>query len=1099
MYYISQQVSTASKYIVNHFLSEQGAIFRLRLRDIFERYTRIGMNEDIGMLVLGKIKNLDYRIAVELAFNFRWRVILKMLLKMYLVIDKNALTGVYENTYFVNEGECFDINIGDFLSYSNKLRLEMMDVKIFESTYVRSLFRASGVSESLMWNIFYVVGECDIEMLIDICNIRFDVPLELRSHLKMETICVDNIFMTCCIFLAIRESCRLNDLESLKRILNLERNTNLPFELLRYVSDAKGVPIDERLDDFVGDYGYEEEIDLLIYTLCTYYSFEWGRKEFISYLEDNYSSSRHAQIMFDVATYQRSEVLVKKNFFNVEPNAGNVEKVTEMAYDRGNVDLIRFLLNNSDNLKGDLDENALKTAIKKGDCELAQEIINKYPKTLSVSCLEEAVKTRDRFFFNVTIGSGVDLTKPELYEYIFERNYGDKYMVRLLLENGASLGSETPNTIKNLCSIKNYEIVERLLDLFDKDTENAGAKPKTPEIEIKVGTRLTFNKIIPCLFEANLNLNKYYLDRNIEFEEVLEHLELYEELMMVINAGRKNINDTCAIYFSNPSGDTRSNQITRTCYNKLLEIIEYIVKNNLQSKFENTEYDEINGLGYGNNSEVLNDGHYELVKAELVNRNFEILKIIIEYGADINSHDSLILRTAYKAGDVNWINYFISKGAKLKGKSDGFEEACKSNKVEVLQHWIRNGGVVPKNPEYPCINMACLLGNFDMVKLLVENGVDLRNPARNGAGVSRRLGLKRTLKYLLDNNASLGNVCGYKLEYACFIEDVELVKMILDYYDGLEVLERKENTDKMSVEKAESYSNLSNKHSDCFEKYKYTKFLLERGKPIQSNDLLNAIKATVAVANIEILKLLLSYKIELNNDPEILRFFVRVGSVEVLKILLENGLSIKGDPSILKLAIKIKNEETTRLLLRHGAMVISDMYYLANNFNLDDIETLQLMLDYCPGISDGQYLIYIAIETNKLEAVKLLLKNTTELPINVSGCVLRACKSNNPEMLKLILEKGAKIDEGYESGVIQACENNNLEMLNVLFEKRPNLVLNRRYGLQEACDRKNVEMIKLLLKYGANTIEHIGLITNIANEFNDHELIEFCQNKGSGS
>ncbi|OMH78528.1 putative ankyrin repeat protein L25 [Zancudomyces culisetae] len=235
-------------------------------------------------------------------------------------------------------------------------------------------------------------------------------------------------------------------------------------------------------------------------------------------------------------------------------------------------------------------------------------------------------------------------------------------------------------------------------------------------------------------------------------------------MMDIINSKKKDIGNAIQIYLEHLPDAYDIRVIERVSYDKLIEIIEYVVENNLQSTFNDTEYDETNALEVENDIEVLNDRHYELAKSELVSRNFGMLKLLIEYGMNVNSHGNLILKTAYKAGDIGWIDYFIGKGAKFDEESDVFEEACKSDKVEVLEHWIKNGGVVPKNPEYPCINMACLLGNFSMIKLLVESGVDLSNPERNGVRIACRLGQKKTLKYLLDNKAVVGNICRYRLE-----------------------------------------------------------------------------------------------------------------------------------------------------------------------------------------------------------------------------------------------------------------------------------------------------------------------------------------------
>ncbi|OMH82271.1 putative ankyrin repeat protein L25 [Zancudomyces culisetae] len=433
---------------------------------------------------------------------------------------------------------------------------------------------------------------------------------------------------------------------------------------------------------------------------------------------------------------------------------------------------------------------------------------------------------------------------------------------------------------------------------FDNNSKffatQSATKFKTTASEFKVGRGLRFNKTVLCLIREYLPSFTIVPSHYFDFDQFFEYQDIYEELMAIIGAKKKDITNACMLYFGNSSRFGNFKDVTRDQNDKLAEIIDYAIENNLQNILEQNEYEACK-LGYEKDLEVLNDTHYDQAKFELVNQKFEMLKLLIEYGMNIGSTSfmqklfnifigkrnekidptgSLILRTAYKAGDIGWIDYFISKGAKLNGRSDGFEEACRSDKFEVLQHWIKNGGVVPKSPEYPCINMACLLGNFDMVKLLVESGVDLSNPERNGIRIACRLGLKKTLKYLLNKKATLGNICRYQLERACLIEDIGLVKMILQYYDGLGVLERKDESGTKKIENSEHGLFLSDEKINNIEEYNITKTLLERSQPIQNYDLLDGIKVAARTNNTEILKMLLAYNINLSDSAQLLKLQV---------------------------------------------------------------------------------------------------------------------------------------------------------------------------------------------------------------------------------
>ncbi|OMH80969.1 hypothetical protein AX774_g5584, partial [Zancudomyces culisetae] len=230
MYYISQQVSTASKYIVNHILSSIRFSFEWRLENILNRYTRIRTNEAIGALVLRKIKSLDYETALRLAFKYRWKNVLNKLLKMYVVVDESTSAVVHMNTIFMNEDEYLDIDIGKYISQSNEPQKEETDIRVFDSIYIAPIITKIDASDILMCEMLEIVGESDVQMLIDICNARFEFPPDISSSVGRDVRCIDNKFMTCCMLTAARRVCGLNNLGWLKRILDFEFNVNFPFQ-----------------------------------------------------------------------------------------------------------------------------------------------------------------------------------------------------------------------------------------------------------------------------------------------------------------------------------------------------------------------------------------------------------------------------------------------------------------------------------------------------------------------------------------------------------------------------------------------------------------------------------------------------------------------------------------------------------------------------------------------------------------------------------------------------------------------------------------------------------------------------------------------------
>ncbi|OMH80008.1 hypothetical protein AX774_g6560 [Zancudomyces culisetae] len=272
MHYASQQVDTVCKYILQYILSITKHSFNSELRSIFEKYTRINMNEIVGILVFRKIKGLDYETALDIAFEYRWTNILNKLLKMYVVIDRNTSAVVHKGTLFMNEGEHLDIDISGLFSERNESRREENDIDISESLYVRPLFRVRGNSMDLEYQILDISEERDVKMLLDICNTRFEFFPEICGSFERDIICVGKEFLLYCLFTAGEVIVDLDNLELLKQLLDVKINTKFSFQDLQSITNSYGDSYDTEFNNFVMDYGNADKMDLLVYMICTFHS-----------------------------------------------------------------------------------------------------------------------------------------------------------------------------------------------------------------------------------------------------------------------------------------------------------------------------------------------------------------------------------------------------------------------------------------------------------------------------------------------------------------------------------------------------------------------------------------------------------------------------------------------------------------------------------------------------------------------------------------------------------------------------------------------------------------------------------------------------------
>ncbi|OMH83091.1 putative ankyrin repeat protein L25, partial [Zancudomyces culisetae] len=678
MYYASQQVNTVSKYILQYALSNIKDGFEPSLKQIFEKYTKIIMDETAGMLVLRKLKNMNYEFFLGLVLE-------------------NTSTVVYKGTLFMNESEYLDIDIDDLFSEENTSQREVTDIKISGNLYIRPLFTIGESLGIVMGAVLSTFGNEDIKALVNFCRSKIEIPTEVLGFVEKKARYIDSKGIKYLVLMTAGRICNFNNPKLLKMVLDLKLSIDISIQEMELLETRGGFSL-FHLINFLKDFGYTARMYLLVYIAFLYYLVLYQKNELTEFLMNSYPDKACQQILFDMVILHSNVDLVEEYFLKVEPNSENIIRVASMAYRCDREDLIRFLLNNSDKIKSDLDENAVMTAIKNKNYGLIKKIIEKYPKSVSIACLKTAVESDEVRIAKLIIDAGVDLTSPDFEGIEIASSNKNVGMLRLLLENGAIFGLYNSPDILELCYIQGFEVTKHLMERFGNDSSGA----KISEIDIKAGTRLKFNKTLLYLI----------------------------------------------VLFSNYPGNFKD------------------------------------------------------------------------------------------------------------------------------------------------------IGNFDMVKLLVESGVDLSDSNRNGVLAACKLGLKRTLKYLSDNNAVMDYICICYLKRAYIDNDIELVEMILEYYVDLGTLKRRINSDKKEREGLQDHSHLDNENSDRFEEYKVVKTLLEKCKPIENYDLLNVMEMAISWELFDVLKLLATYEIKFHIDTSysynIFNTAIINENIEMVEYLLKNRYIIEG-------------------------------------------------------------------------------------------------------------------------------------------------------------------------------------------------------------
>ncbi|OMH79625.1 putative ankyrin repeat protein L25 [Zancudomyces culisetae] len=498
--------------------------------------------------------------------------------------------------------------------------------------------------------------------------------------------------------------------------------------------------------------------------------------------------------------------------------ASKLQKKTSTDY--STVILESFLkASNEYSLEGGPGETALTTAISLDDFETAAYISRKYVDTVTTSVILQTIINDNMRLLEEFKSIGIDITKvgeKGVWCACINKNIE---ILRLLIKNGTKVQATSGDMLGVICN-ESYCSREIIFELVTNSTNSSNNAAKLHGCA-ETGKTLKFDKIIKA-FLGRLNIH------GRKAMMIMSQLTLGNIWYMQENIKGMYVVSREAIWCY---------AMEWTVKQLLFNIVDHIEKNKLHhtileakitgpiSVFKKTIAGET----------VLSDCDYELAKSNIVDRNLGMIGLLIDGGLDANLSNHLVLRTAYKSGDIGWIDYFIEKGAKLGTEGYcGLDEACQSDNIEVLKHWFRNGGTVPTDPKHNGVRVASSVGNFEMVRLLVKNGACLSDPTYSGIKEACELNHQEILKYLVKNNAAVGDLEYYQWENAVMTGDVKLANMILEYYANMRM--SKKGKERALEEKCTlTLPKTQTPESDP--EYEYLKVVLEHSSIIDEYDL----------------------------------------------------------------------------------------------------------------------------------------------------------------------------------------------------------------------------------------------------------------------
>jgi ankyrin repeat protein len=295
-----------------------------------------------------------------------------------------------------------------------------------------------------------------------------------------------------------------------------------------------------------------------------------------------------------------------------------------------------------------------------------------------------------------------------------------------------------------------------------------------------------------------------------------------------------------------------------------------------------------------------------------------VVQLLVARGADIKAHPSVSQFDSLLQVAVNWKH------------------------LHLVGFLIRSGADVNAPTNYPGVMIlvaAAAVGDFEIVKLLLENGADMSRQGASAVAAAIESDSTKVLQLLLDawpldGNADVSSVvCPYgrtALEIAANCASVELTQVLLDYKVY------KADDKSLALPRAISSGNLG-----------VARLLLASGADVGYVERENcwrsdaegeyyafetALDKAAGCGYLDILFLLLERWTTVNERTQALQVAVNHGRLDAVRVLLDHGVNINAAPSVLshweprtalQAAAESGSRELVRCLLNAGADVES--------------------------------------------------------------------------------------------------------------------------------------------------------------------------------
>ncbi|XP_057319438.1 putative ankyrin repeat protein RF_0381 [Microplitis mediator] len=703
-----------------------------------------------------------------------------------------------------------------------------------------------------------------------------------------------------------------------------------------------------------------------------------------------------------------------------------------IAVENGNMKIVKLLIRNKAdiNIKVAAAKTALSAAIIKGNFVIFKMLVNAIADLNSPNLLplHLAVLQENYEFTEYLISSGTNINSLDgrrqtpMHVSVTKKN---KKIINLLLKNGADVNvfdNDNLSPLKIAVIKGNNEIVELLLDKAKITVK------KSLKSLLKIAWNNSTFKIFELLFDVGLEIYPLAAGKIVP----PLHLAVIKNNFETFN---DSINDGDDINGSFWEKTPLEIAVSRG-YTKMTELL---VKNKANVNLKNGE---------------------NILKVAVKKDNFELMRILVDAGADVNSGSPL--SQAIENNNYEIVKYLITNGANVNAVNDSGVW-----RITPLQNAVRRGykKIVKLLIEYKadvncrsflqsaCLTTAIESDNFEIFELLLDAGANIHpsHTARTPIYVAVDKNNYEITKHLINHGADVNT---------CFDNKTLLYRAVENENDRIVEL--------LIINKA----NVNQ--------------IIEVG--CSSN---SALYKAVEISNLNIVKLLINapsidVNLSIDSHEPLLHEAIRQNNYEIIKYLIEHGVNINTGykyDTPLNIAIINGNKEVVKLLIENKAAVKDSLDSLNSPLHIaivkNDFEILEMLINIDTtkvNKSYGQSPLLTAIHANNFELTRYLIKLGADVntwygdlkPLNI------AVIFNNKNITKLLIENKADVNSINMAGKTAlgfAVGQESFELVKILLDSGAdiNLSSDEDYSpLQHAIMNGNYRIAEYLINRGAN-------------------------------